>query len=125
MTATPAERPSMLSSRLNALVMPTSQTRETTALIHQELVSGYTMPDARTSKAATIWTKSLVRGLRCQTSSASPSANRIEEIPMTFQVRTSEKGTKNAQEKTNPHQSGTPPKKHGVLVCQRSPRGRA
>src|SRR5689334_12568581 len=56
-------------------------------------------------------------------SSAKPRMKTTEEMPMTFQARIWEKGTKKMHARTKPPHRGTPPKKHGVLLCQRSVRG--
>jgi len=44
---------------------------------------------------------------------------------MIFQARRLENGMKTQLEAMNPTHTGTPPKKQGVVLCQRSSRGRA
>ena len=67
----------MLSRRLNALVMPTSQSRPIAHAMTSLPTSSTFSPLASTTTAAVIWAASFAIGLRCQTSSTSPATKTI------------------------------------------------
>ena len=72
--ASVAARPSMLSSRLNALVIPTSQTTATIVASRSFPISSTRRPAAIAMPAAANCATSFASGLRCRTSSTSPAA---------------------------------------------------
>ena len=74
--ASVAARPSMLSSRLNALVIPTSQTTATIVASRSFPISSTCRPAAIAMPAAANCATSFASGLRCRTSSTSPAAKR-------------------------------------------------
>ena len=76
-SATPADSPSMLSSRLKALVMPTSQTRVTITFIHSKGMKEVRTPDATTRPAPSSWPAALAdTGNRLPSmSSSNPTTN--------------------------------------------------
>src|ERR1041385_818043 len=71
----------------------------------------------------TSWARNLVPGRKCQTSSARPSTNIKLAPPANFQTVGFDMGTDSNTNPTKLIQIGTPPKKHGVPLCQRSERG--
>src|SRR5580700_743269 len=83
------------------------------------------MPELTTNKAARSCPANLVRGRTCRMSSARPRRNTRLEAPSSFHTILSEKGTTAKHNPRHVSQIGTPPKRLGVPVCQRSERGLA
>jgi hypothetical protein len=73
--ATPAESPSMLSSRLKAFVIPTSQRSVTTRFIHSKGRNEVATPEIISTAAAAVWPAALAQTgkSRPRTSSARPT----------------------------------------------------
>ena len=76
-TASVAARPSMLSSRLNAFVIPTSQSSPIAHASTSLPTISTSSPLARTTTAAVICAASFAIGLRCRRSSTSPATKTI------------------------------------------------
>jgi hypothetical protein len=77
----PPDSPSMLSSRLNALVIPTNQTTDTSASRGEIPVRRTSGIRNVTTAAMIVWTTSFVLALKCSTSSSAPRPN-IEAAPI-------------------------------------------
>jgi hypothetical protein len=75
MAATPAASPSMLSSRLNALVTPTIHTNASSRSSSAQPVTAIGGISHNTSAATAICPHSFGRGLTARMSSNTPSAN--------------------------------------------------
>jgi hypothetical protein len=126
--ASVAARPSMLSSRLNAFVIPISQT-SAIAIPRTSLETIWTFrPVERTTAAAEIWPASFAIGGRWKTSSASPNTNRIEHparIPSSSWCEPGTAPTRSAPSvpRANPAKIPIPPRCGVGSVFQRSARG--
>src|ERR1700730_738557 len=83
------------------------------------------MPEPTTNEAAKSCPTNLVRGRTCRMSSARPRRNTRLDAPSSFHAILSEKGTTAKHDPRQVSQMGTPPKRQGVPVCQRSERGLA
>ena len=124
MSAMPAHRPSMLSSRLNALVSPTTQTIvsrlsssressqfEAVAEVHQQ-------PPPRAICAI-----SFVDGLSASTSSTSPTTNIDHRRRSEHDTGVAASAGDAARRRACARAMATPPSSGTVLRCQRSLRG--
>ena len=85
-TAMPAQRPSMLSSRLKAFAVPTIQSTVISALVTCDPVHGSVTPRLTIVQATAIWTMSLTTGRRPLTSSTMPRLKSAVPAPSTTQV---------------------------------------
>src|SRR5262245_42671419 len=130
MPASVAARPSMLSSRLKAFVIPTSQTSATVPASRSfEISPEIVRPSAITRPAAASWAPSLGIGPRELRSSSRPATKRIEHPP---RIANSSRLSGDApvaraapQPATIPMKMPIPPSIGVVLRCQRSSRGGA
>ena len=104
----------MLSSRLSAFVIPTSQKSATTTPRTSFVTSSTRSPAAIAIPAAPNWTASLASGLRWRTSSITPATSRIAapaRIPASSQdASTAPTATASAAPAARPAAMPTPPK---------------
>ena len=122
MTAMPAARPSMLSSRLNALVTPTIQSSVSTTSSTGTPVSRSTKSSCTRTAARAIWATSLTGGRRGRRSSTSPTAPIASETRVSAARRPRGSPTQ-ARAGRTPSMIATPPSSATGRRCQRSLRG--
>ena len=127
--ASVAARPSMLSSRLNAFVIPTSHSSPIAhARMSLPTISTF-RPLASTTTAAVICAASFARGLRCRRSSTRPATKTIVTParipPSSPDHSTAPLASASAIPATNPAKMPTPPKVGVGCSCQRSSDGTA
>ena len=129
MVASDAARPSMLSSRLNAFVIPISHTTASTVAAMSFVMISTRMPDASTIAHAAPCAASLASGGSRKTSSTRPATKRTAQPPrMPASGRLS--GMTPAAiaipaATSIPAKIPTPPSSGVERVCQRSARGAA
>ena len=129
MVASDAASPSMLSSRLKAFAIPTSQTSATTVASTSLPITSTRRPLAMTMPAAPNCAPSFASGLRWRTSSISPAAKRSVQPPTIPQSSprpwTAPIATATTVAAAKPAKMPTPPKMGVARSCQRSPDGTA
>src|SRR5690349_8104412 len=121
MSAMPAQRPSMLSSRLNALVMPTTQTSVSIMSSVSELTQFNRNCQARKTHAIATSITSFVDGRREMTSSVRPIA-KINAAQTSGMASPSDNRKTRIPARTD-RPIATPPKRATGRRCQRSSRG--
>jgi len=124
-----AARPSMLSSRLKALVIPTSHTIAIAVATTSFAISSTRRPLATAMPAAPNCAASFATGPRCRRSSRRPAAKRRMHpptIPASCQLAsTAPAATASSTPARSPHVMPTPPNVGVARACQRSPVGTA
>jgi hypothetical protein len=124
-----AARPSMLSRRLKAFVIPTSQ-RTAIAVARTSLETICTCrPATTTSAAPATWLASLATGGSARRSSVRPAAKTIAQPPRmpksSFVGSRASRASAAPTPATRPAKSPIPPRSGVCRSCQRSPRGSA
>ena len=127
--ASVAARPSMLSRRLNAFVIPTSQITATMSAMTSLPIICNERPPISTQHAARTWAPSFTTGPSERTSSAKPATKRIAE-PTRIAASSFVPGAAPAAMHApiparKPAKIPTPPRSGVARVCQRSCRGAA